>query len=60
MTATWILLQCVECGTEWEGTPDSLPTPSAEFACPYCGASQTVDELVQTSEGLELLETAHQ
>lgn len=59
MAAAWILLQCVECGNEWEGTPNSLPAPGNEFECPYCGATQPVAELIQTAEGLELLETFH-
>lgn len=60
MTISWIPLQCAECGTEWESAPNALPTPESEFGCPYCGVSQPVETLVQSRNGMKLLETFHE
>jgi hypothetical protein len=36
--------------------PAALPTPDAEFECPYCGARDPLTSFVKTPEGLQILE----
>ena len=59
MTVPWIPVRCVECDSEWESAPNALPAPDAELECPYCGVRQSVETLVQSRDGLKLLEAFH-
>ena len=56
MNEAWIPLECTDCENVWEATPVALPTPDAEFECPYCGARDPLTSFVKTPEGLQILE----
>jgi hypothetical protein len=56
MNEAWIPLECTDCENVWEAMPAALPTPDAEFECPYCGARDPLTSFVKTPEGLQILE----
>lgn len=60
MREGWIPLECVECGEQWEGSPEELPPPGEEFACPHCDTHRPVQAFVSTPEGLEILAEFHE
>jgi len=55
MNETYVRLVCPECDKDWEASPDDLPTPDEEFACPDCGTERRTAEFTRTERDLETL-----
>ncbi|GAB3668574.1 DUF7836 family putative zinc-binding protein [Halopiger thermotolerans] len=55
MQRSWVPLECVECGEQWEKPPEELPTPGNEFVCDNCGTDRPISEFIKTKQGLKVL-----
>lgn len=60
MHKSWLPLECMACGTQWEQAPDDLPPSGHELHCDQCGLQRPVSEFMRTAEGLKILEQFHQ